>query len=226
MTQGILSISCGDTDSLLPPLVASIARHTALPLHIHRDPRQGGMKSRGEKLRMVSLSPFDQTLYLDCDVVLCADVMPLFPLLGRSPLWMAMDVGPRTVSEVLHHRFYERTIAGQTRLELEQAARRLPDLPHFNSGVVLFDRRAEPFCAAWLETWKGLPAGQDQLALLLTCARTGQRPALLGPAWNFQHSQTKDEADLVRCRKDVKVLHLLGQRKSELYRRARDAGYF
>lgn len=227
MTRGILIISCGETDAYLPALVASITKHTALPIHIHRDPRRGGIDSRSVKLQMHKLSPFDQTLCVDCDTLFCADPEPIFDLLQHAPVWMAIDVGPRTVSEMLDHPFFKTHLAVPVKKKLQFVAKRAPDFPHFNSGVVLFSRGgdADHFMTAWHRVWSDLPPGQDQVALVLACHATGFRPASLSVRWNYQHNRKQDEKDLATHRSEIRILHLLGSEKGELYRRARVNGF-
>lgn len=222
MKRGILIISCGETDAYLPALVASITRHTALPIHIHRDPTRGGIDSRDVKLQMLNITPFDETLFVDCDALVCADPTPLFDLLKYAPVWMAIDVGPRTVTEMLDHPFFKTHLSASVKSKLQFVQKRAPDFPHFNSGVVLFSggTDAEHFMAAWHRTWKALPAGQDQVALVLACHATGFRPASLSVRWNYQHNRKLDEKDLATFRSEIRILHLLGSEKGELYRRA------
>lgn len=225
MTRGILIVSC-DTDGLAEILTRSIQRHTSLPFHVHREPGKVGFASREVKLRMDQISPFDQTVFLDSDTIVASDPTPLFALLAHAPLWMCGDVGPRTVTEMLTHRFFKSTVSPQAMTRLKKLASRRPQAPHFNSGVVLFDKRATPLFEAWRTIWHELPQGPDQVALVLASAQTRLRPSLLSPRWNFQHSHSKPESDLVACRADIRILHLLGSRKPELYRRAKVAGYY
>ena len=226
MNRGIFIVSCGDTDCFLPMLTASIERHTRLPFTVHQDPTKGGIRSREIKLRMCELSPYDQTLYVDVDAILCADPEPLFDLLQHDCWWMASDVGPKTITEILEHRFYKLVASKTTTSKLAHKARIYPNTPHFNSGVILFDRRALSYFTDWRKIWESLPPGQDQLALILSIAgHPKRRPSLLSPCWNFQHSFTKAEADLTTYRSQIRILHLSGQRKPELYQRAHAAGY-
>lgn len=225
MTRGILLVSCGDTIAFANLCVGSIKRVSSLPVHLHTDDTKPGIQSRTVKLRMDSISPFDQTLFLDADTLVMADPTPLFDLLQHAPLWMAMDVGPRTVTEVLDHPYFKRNCSTDALVALQRLQHRNPHAPHFNSGVVLFDRSTGSFFEAWCRAWASLPPGQDQVALMLTSAQTGTRPSLLSSRWNFQHSFSKSEADLVACRPDVRILHLAGKQKPELYQRAARAGY-
>lgn len=226
MTRGILLVACGDCEAFARLAVASIKRVSGLPVHLHCDPSKPGLQSRLVKLRMHELSPFDETLFLDCDTLVMADPLPLFSLLQHAPLWMALDVGPRTVSEVLEHRFFKRMTSPRAIQALRALAKRRPHAPHFNSGVVLFNKSVAPFFDAWRRTWAMLPPGQDQVALMLASDATKQRPALLSPHWNFQHSWSKPESDLTACREDIRILHLAGRDKPMLYRRAKAAGYW
>lgn len=230
MTRGIVIVSCGaDTDQQAVHLVKSLNRFTHMPVIAHQDPAMSGIQSRAVKLRMDLISPFDQTLFLDCDTLVQADPEPLFDLLDHAPVWMGMDVGPRTVSEMLEHRFFNFCLKPGTpgRNNLEFVASRKPDAPHWNSGVVLFKRceSTNLFFRAWRATWGSLPPGQDQVALVCACHATGVQPALLSPRWNYQHSHGKAETDLTANRHQIRILHLLGSNKPELYRRAAAHGF-
>lgn len=225
MTRGILIVACGpECESYAQLAVASCQRWSRLPVHVHHDPDSQGIRSRAVKIRMDQITPFRQTLYIDCDALLCCDPGPIFDLLDHDPLWMAIDVGPRTISEVFKHHFFKEILKPDAEKALKVVRDNDPNYPHFNSGVILFDQRAAPFFAAWRDAWHSLQRGQDQVALMIAGNRLKQRPALLSPRWNFQHSRGKKETDLTTFRDQIRILHLLGGEKPMLYQRAAQAG--
>lgn len=202
----------------------SVMRHNpTLPIYIHRTSGEG-LESRVAKLSMDLISPFDETIFLDCDTLVGAGFEQL-PEKCFDQLSACLDFGPKICGEVLKHRWFNRVV--------DKAVLRHTDgvvpkwMPHFNTGVMCFSK-TEATKAAFLEwrtIWNSRPPAQDQLAFMEMLHKTGFRPDLLGPEWNFQYCVTKSEAVLKQCLPQVKILHLAGWNKSELYRRAHALGW-
>lgn len=227
MSRGVLIIATGDGDyqKLARIAVQSIVRHNpGLPVLTHRG-KGNGLDSRVEKLRMFQVSPFDETIYLDCDVVVQADITPLFDMIPCAPhVGMALDFGPKTCEGIVSHRFFKWAVPKSILTNLE---RKVPgDAPHFNSGVVVFRKMptAAKFFKDWANVWHSRPPAQDQVALIEACSKTGVFPTLLPPEWNYQHSFTRNSLELEEDASEIKILHLAGIKKKELYLRAQASG--
>lgn len=73
MTRGVLYLIWGEAmDALCERSIASLRRvHPDLPVHVERLPNGSTLL---DKARMAALSPFESTLYLDCDTVVLDDL--------------------------------------------------------------------------------------------------------------------------------------------------------
>lgn len=227
MSRGVLYIATGEKYGELAALSArSVMRHNpALPIYIHRCSGEG-LESRVAKLSMDLISPFDETIFMDCDTLVgCRIEDELHKHILSSDFAMALDFGPKTCGEVLRHRWFNRVVDKSVLRHTDGVVPK--HMPHFNTGVIVF-KKTEATKAAFLEwrtIWNSRPPAQDQLAFMEMLHKTGFRPDLLGPEWNYQYCVTKSEAVLKQDLPQVKILHLAGWNKAELYKRAGSLGW-
>jgi len=163
--DGVLFVSLGSSRrQWLFNAIASVQRHCpGLPVHVVCDvpvdvpftwvrcpprPRHG---SRYYKTQMHRLSPFaGLTLYLDDDTVVHKPLPPLAEMLGGCDLAMAQEHQCRTTGHLCRpdNRWNGWTLAVERDAT---AAVCRPDFPHYNDGVVVFDR--SPAATALLDRW-------------------------------------------------------------------------
>lgn len=140
------------------------------------------------KTRLGRLTPFERTLYLDCDTLVCRSLRGLWTraLPPDLPVAMARDRAP-TLQSVL-----ERAPAwGNPQEWAETALLCGPGAPHFNSGVVYWatSSASEEFFKKWEEEFLRYCA-TDQAPLARAISRTACPPASLGQRLNVQTGQT------------------------------------
>lgn len=185
--------------------IASIRRvNPEIP--VHRLPAADGIDSRIAKLSMAELSPFEQSLFVDCDVMVVRPLDAIWELLEEHHLWMSVNSGPRTARQTWKHHWYRRTTPKDYLLHLIDTVP--PETIHFNSGVILFDRRAEAFFADWKSRWLKWGPCRDQLPLMQTSA-TYPPPRVLPGKW---HRLVGLSGGLERAR-DGHIYHFHGHQK-------------
>lgn len=226
MSRGVLYICTGDKYvEMAAKSAASVMRtNPDLPIHIHRGEGEG-LGSRMAKLSMDLITPFDETIFMDCDTLVGGELQ-LWKNVNKAPdVAMALDFGPKTCQEVLKHRWFNRVVDKTVLRHVDGVVPK--HMPHFNSGVIAFTKseKTKTFFSEWRTIWKSRPPAQDQLALMEVIHRTGIRPDLLGPEWNYQYCITRAESELERDLPHVHILHLAGRDKAELYRRAANQGW-
>lgn len=169
------------------------------------------------RLRMAELVPpeLDRVIYLDCDLLLRADLTPLFETdLGGHAVGAVQDtlVGPLVSSPLAFERWAELGLRA--------------DQPYFNSGVMVIDLaawRAQAVGERALEVLRTSPQDikywdQDALNLVL---RGGFE--LLAPNWNTYPTWLADrdpvdanrlqEAMYDDIRADAHILHFISRNK-------------
>ncbi len=120
---------------------------------------------------MYTRSPFMRTLFLDADTIVLGDLGPMFGWLDRHDVALHLQPhGPR---------------AGWATVALEHG-RTVGDLPHWNSGVVLFRRSeaAARFFARWQDAFHRLGPPVDQLALAETVMASDAHVLAFDARWN------------------------------------------
>ncbi|MBI5108649.1 MAG: hypothetical protein HZA62_07860 [Rhodocyclales bacterium] len=185
MSRGIISIYWGDKAALpLERLLASTQKfHPELPHEfIEIESRLDGAFQLQEKARMFDLSPFDETLYLDCDTVVLGRLDYGFnkALVADSGLALA-------ICECPWARRYPKIFSGD---EIE-----------YNTGVVFFTRKAEPVFRQWQENASVLDStivcldhnqemrvmpSNDQGTFAAAIEQTGTVPFVLPHNWNYR----------------------------------------
>ncbi|MEM6356727.1 MAG: hypothetical protein AAF844_13735 [Pseudomonadota bacterium] len=184
--QGIIFASTGDAYTDITYQAAESLKRwdTRRPIVLYTDkPRPLGPFSsvevlerpwRRSKLDAMALSPFEQTLYLDSDILVRAPLDEIFAVLDRFEFAAAQD---RDINGGQEGRYWRQPLP--------------PSFPQYNSGVVGF--RKTPRVTALIDAWRGhvrdenLPYDQPVLRELLWLSEV--RVATLPEAFNLVRFQ-------------------------------------
>lgn len=188
MKRGIISIIWGDKATLpITRLLASTRKHHPELAHevFEVDPAKPGSHALQEKARMLDLSPFEETLYLDADTVVLGNLNFGFAKAQAHGIAVSISENPWA-------RRYPRIFSG--------------DEVEYNTGVVFFTRK----CADLFEEWKrsgrdldsklvfvkgGKPvamSANDQGTFAAAIEKTGFNPFILPANWNFRPKWRKN----------------------------------
>jgi hypothetical protein len=217
MSKGILIISCGPQhDALAARCINSIMRVSQLPIHLHRENLRG-LASREAKTKMDLVTPFEYTLYLDCDTLVLKDPDYLLENFRASGDFVRAAVDPASPDSkaMAAHPFYKQTLSEEMLKELKLE----PIVPHWNTGVILFRKmRDNVLFARWRMSW-GYWKGLDEPCLMF--AQRNWTPMIrpLDPRWNFLCNPEKTDDKLREGIRKAGVLHLCGINKAKSYRR-------
>jgi hypothetical protein len=221
MNAGILLISCGPQhDALAARCINSIMRVSQLPIHVHRENLRG-FASREAKLKMDLVTPFDTTLYLDCDTLVLRDpqfIMEDFDKSGEN-LRMAVDPATPDAGRMLVHPYYKQTLDDATMTTLAALPRQTP---HFNTGVILFQKGGFGgwLFDRWRKEWSAGPREQDEPYLMASMyANPRAFAGKLDPRWNFLCNPEKKDDVIREGIRKAGILHLCGLNKAKNYSR-------
>jgi Nucleotide-diphospho-sugar transferase len=173
-----------------------------------------GFQSRDLKTRLASLTPYDETLYIDSDILPLKPIAPIWDYLAQNDWAMAADRLP-TIGACDH-------VAAA---EKEYTLQSLPaDTTQFNSGVMLW--RNNPATQAlfqqWQQEWQRFQK-HDQLALVRALAARELPVAMLPVNYNISPI---DAAPVLLPKNEVYFLHCWGgQVASGDYRRIAEGFY-
>lgn len=186
--RGIISIIWGQKEKLpLSRLLASTAKYHPELTHkvFEITTNKSGSHALKEKARMMDLSPFEETLYLDADTVVFGNLDFGFEMAMIHGLAVSICENPWA-------RRYPQIFSGD---EIE-----------YNTGVVFFTRK----CAALFEGWKKLAheldselvfvkdrlpvtmAANDQGSFAAAVQSMGINPFVLPANWNFRPKWQKN----------------------------------
>lgn len=182
MSRGILSIYWGDESKLpIDRLKASVKKfHPELPHEIIQiDASHGDLTALNQKAKMLDLSPFEETLFLDMDTVVLGNLN--FGFDKAQQFGMALSI-----CECPWARRYSNIFSGN---EVE-----------YNTGVLFFTRKSKHVFEKWKQlasyvdssifhvmdgVLKAMPAN-DQGSFALAIEQTGFNPFVLPLNWNFR----------------------------------------
>jgi len=122
-----------------------------------------------DKIRYLTESPYDQTLFLDSDTYVIDDISNLFELLGSYQIGFCIERGYK-----------------------EHQYNQLPNCyPEYNTGVLLFqnDKKFDQFSEIWLDEYKKLNKHlsiHDQPAFALAVYKTKINFVVLPQEFNFR----------------------------------------
>jgi hypothetical protein len=182
MNRGILTLVWGRRDVLpIERLLASTRKyHPELPHEVLEiEARWDGPKGLQEKSRMLELSPFDETLFLDGDTVVMDRLDYGFDMARRHALALCICESPWA-------RRYPKLFSG--------------DEVEYNTGVMFFTKAARPVFETWTEIAGILDSrlefiqGQqpatmvsnDQGTFAAAIQRSAFNPYVLPFNWNFR----------------------------------------
>lgn len=142
------------------------------------------------KTRPHKLSPFERTLFLDCDTLVQANLSELFDYLKwfDAALYFMGPRIPKTASQA--ERNDRRILDG----------RRVGDLPHWNSGVIAFKQSpaALDLLDRWHERFRALGFPSDQPALVEAIFHSPARVLSLDYRWNCPAPTAEKNPELVK----------------------------
>ena len=160
--------------------------HPELPIEVVRiDAKNNSITGLRSKSRMMSLSPFAETLFLDADTVVLSRLDFGFDKVARFGLACCISACPWA-------RRYHKAIKG--------------DVVEYNTGVVFFTEKAKPVFDAWERLAQTVDAsmvhyvnGQlgemkfnDQCSFAMAIEETGYLPFMLPINWNFHAPYIRD----------------------------------
>lgn len=125
-------------------------------------------ENRAAKLMMYELSPYDETLFLDCDTIVLASIAPLRGYLEFFDVLMRYGYEPKKRRPPLLGRF------------------RYSEDGHFNSGVIAFRRSqvVAEFFSTWQERFTRLGSRYDQPSLVEAWFLSSAKVFPLPQFWN------------------------------------------
>lgn len=181
--RGVLYMVWGDRmEPFLERSVRSLhEHHPDMPVHVARlGDAAGDASDLLQKARVLDVTPFEQTLFLDADTVVLGSLDFGFEQAGRFGAACAICENPWA-------RRY-----GDARLD--------GDMVEYNTGVLFFTEKARPLFDAWLarvgavdssvrhvqDGKERVMAFNDQAGFALAVAETGLQPFVLPLNWNFR----------------------------------------
>ncbi|MFK8035743.1 MAG: putative nucleotide-diphospho-sugar transferase [Hyphomicrobiales bacterium] len=128
--------------------------------------------NRAIKTSINTISPYDRTLFLDCDTVVLGALDTGFRFLDDFDLAFRLNPYPQTRKGKADVTIMEGLTVG--------------DCPHWNSGVMFFAKRpaADQFFQSWNENFHSLASPYDQVALVRTIFNDPARVLSLDTKWN------------------------------------------
>ena len=136
---------------------------------------------------LYDLSPFEETLYVDCDVEFKADPEPGFGYLKNWDIAIAQE-------RLAINELYNRPRANwQHNVEERDATIKAfggdGNFPFLNSGVIFFrkNKDVEDLFGLWSDEWKKWQMWDEQASLLRALNRSKVRLMILSEYWNFPH---------------------------------------
>jgi hypothetical protein len=159
--------------------------------------KDDAFRSRDLKTCLANISPYNETLYLDSDILPMRPLNPIWDYLAQGDMAMAVDRQP-TIADCDH-------IAN---VEKAYTLRLLPsDTPQYNIGVILW-RNSTPTQALfkhWQQEWNKFQR-HDQLALVRAIAQARPRVAILSINYNI----SPIDAPKLLAENEVYLLHCWG----------------
>jgi hypothetical protein len=224
-TRGILIISCGNNhDAMAVRLINSLVKvQCPLPIHLHRAKRIGRW-SREEKVNMCEITPFDQTLYLDCDILALRNPEPVLNnfLAGGPQVYATVDGSTPTALDMWNQPFYKKELSS---FGIDELAKLPNQFLHFSTGMLAFTKDAWPLFTLWAENWledcnrepKQPPL--DELHFMRAMRTIGQPIGELATQWCLPCNPEKTDSWIKMHMKKAVLLHLCGENKAASYAR-------
>lgn len=187
MSHGVLYMVWGDeARGLAARSVESLARHHpdwGVRVEVLEDPPGDPWEAILRKAEMFDRSPFQHTLFLDADTLVLGDLSFGFAAAHR-------------------HGGLAAVLCESPWLRRYRGLRTWGDVPEWNTGVIFFDRSAEPVFRRWRELAAGMDSSSlfflddsqqpqcqtanDQAAFGAACWELRRAPYSLPHNWNFR----------------------------------------
>ena len=133
-------------------------------------------ENRAVKSRIYELSPYENTLFIDCDTIINGDVADCFRYLEYFDIAIKQKI--KAFSRL-----------GKGSLSLFNGKHIVAELPHWNSGVIAFKRnkKTKNMFQDWAQLQSELKYDFDQPALAEAIIKSDVRVVSLEETWNFQN---------------------------------------
>ncbi|MDA0267329.1 MAG: putative nucleotide-diphospho-sugar transferase [Cyanobacteria bacterium] len=154
--------------------------------------------SRWLKTQINAYSPYDETLFLDADMLPLGNLSSLWPYLDQGDIAMATD----RMAEI---GLCDHVAPEEVQFTLDRLS---PHTTHFNSGVLLWRRTAttEALFAQWHQEWQRFRR-HDQLALARAIDRTQTAVVQLPHHYNLS---PRDAEPRIKRGEPIHLLHCWG----------------
>ena len=161
-------------------------------------------ENRTIKSRIYEMSPYENTLFIDCDTIINGDVAGCFHYLEYFDI--AIKQRTKAFSRL-----------GKGSLTLFNGKHIVSELPHWNSGVIVFKRnkKTKKMFQDWAELQSKLKYNFDQPALAEAIIRSEVRVVSLEETWNFQNCRAVYEGT-------EKIIHYSSSLNSKIKRLLRE----
>lgn len=191
-----------------------LAEYQIMSFGISSLPVRGPYASRWLKTHLDQLTPYDETLFLDADILPLQPIASLWDYLKEADVAMAADRLP--------------TVAMCDHVAPEEKSYTLGRSPYnatqYNSGVLLWrqNKATRALFEQWYLEWQRFQQ-QDQLALVRALQTTGTDVALLPKTYNIS---PRDATPFLAAGEAVHLLHCWGgQVSSGAFRRLAEDYY-
>jgi hypothetical protein len=168
------------------------------PIESDKNAALNAFVSRNLKTRLAGITPYQETLYVDSDMLPLKPLDPIWAYLAEADFAMAVDRLP-TIAQCDH-------IA---KVELDYTMEILPGSTiQFNSGLMLWRSNAatQTLFDQWQQEWQCFKK-HDQLAMVRALATTHLKVAQLPVNYN---TSPRDAAPVLLPRNEVYLLHCWG----------------
>ena len=159
-------------------------------------------RNRSIKTSINKISPFERTVFLDCDTVVMGSLANGFRFLDNFDLAFRLNPYPQTRKGKADIKIMEGLTVG--------------DCPHWNSGVMFFAKRPETdlFFERWNQNFEALENGYDQVSLVKTIFEDRGRVLSLDIKWNASDTILGRK----KWRRQAKVFHYASNISNRLSR--------
>lgn len=174
----------------------NITTKTLLIPEVWKQPQ--AMESRLVKTSLPSFTDYEQTLYLDADILPLQPITPIWEYLEQGNIGLCLERTP-TISRCNH-------IAPE---EKEYTLQKYPgDSLHFNAGMILWQTcpQTSNLFKAWKQEWMRFKQ-HDQLALTRAIHATQTPVTAVSSFYNFPFPKITAE---VINQKQIRLLHCVG----------------
>ena len=129
-------------------------------------------KNRSLKTSILDFTPFEETIFLDCDTVVMGSLEKGFEYLRYFDICARLNP-------------YPQTRRGKSDIQILDGLE-VGDCPHWNSGVLIFRKSdgARRFFCEWGENFHALQNSYDQVSLTKTVFESSARFLSLDRRWN------------------------------------------